>query len=959
MHSSSRPSKHGSAASHAVQGSTSIDKGSMNESANKLVDNSSTDIQTRTNTENAVETAFETATDTNADTNTDTTAETTAKAYGAVPDNRSPQTSNVSVYLTLSRGIARLPLLAKFLAVKNGMGSSTSVLVHHESAGPEIKIIYLPAWLPNWFTSRLTSRLTSSSLTAVLGWGRRPGTEKARALANRLGLPYAALEDGFLRSFGTGEQFPPLAIVRDTDGIYYGSRTASELENLLNSPSDVFVDLCVGHGVDRSAEFSADRRADLRSDLPANPAANPSAASFVFDGNDHQARIEKQIDSAIAKVVALGLSKYNHAPDLDLGQAVIDFSRVSGVGPVDAVPHVLVIDQTVGDMSVTCCGATGDTFKAMLAAARSENPHATILVKTHPEVSSGRKGGYLTDVPADSRIVLLREAMNPASLFALVDRVYVVSSTMGFEALLHGKKVSCFGMPWYAGWGVTDDRMVCERRSRQRSVRELFAAAYWHYTTYIDPLTHERGDMGAVIDWLAHQKLMAKRLHGEQLQGRVFVLGFARWKVYNLKPMLGLLRDKVIAVDSVQTLEQLLARSADQSSDLTNGQYLSASAAEDLDAPALSGHDSSGLDSNVTDTVIVWGADKPAGLGGLASRYGLRVLQAEDGFVRSVGLGSDMIRPLSLVLDERGVYFDARRVSDLEHLLQTGSFTQSDISRAHAVRQFIVAHGVTKYNLDAWTGGAREMMGVSGVAEEVSVQSSADASASVSDSGHSSSGAAWPVKERARARVLLVPGQVEDDASIRLGCVSIRTNLGLLQAVRDANPDAWVVYKPHPDVVSGNRRGKVHLSEALHYADHVELDKSVIDCIDACDEVHTMTSLTGFDALLRGKRVVTYGQPFYAGWGLTEDRCEGGQALLRRTRLLMLDELVAGVLLKYPIYWDWQLQGYTTCEAVLRRLVDERDALARAGQLERLRKGVVRRAWRKARVWLAAWCLPR
>jgi capsular polysaccharide export protein len=401
---------------------------------------------------------------------------------------------------------------------------------------------------------------------------------------------------------------------------------------------------------------------------------------------------------------------------------------------------------------------------------------------------------------------------------------------------------------------------------------------------------------------------------------------------------------------------------------------LSASAAEELDAPAPRLLDSSeidsnffdsngvdsnvmdpnAMDSNVTDTVIVWGADKPAGLGEIASRRGLRVLHAEDGFVRSVGLGSDMIRPLSLVLDERGVYFDARRVSDLEHLLQTGTFTQSDINRACAARQFIVANGVTKYNLDAWTGGARETMGLSGAgAAEVSEHGSADALGSASDSGHSSNGAAWPVKDG--ARVLLVPGQVEDDASIRLGCVSIRTNLGLLQAVRQAHPDAWVVYKPHPDVVSGNRRGKVHLSEALRYANHVELDKSVIDCIDACDAVHTMTSLTGFDALLRGKQVVTYGQPFYAGWGLTEDRCEGGQALVRRTRLLTLDELVAGVLLKYPLYWDWQLQGYTTCEAVLRRLVEQRNDLQRSGQLVHLRDGWVRRAGRKARVWLSAW----
>jgi len=802
------------------------------------------------------------------------TAGETISAVKTVDANASKdKPSGAVVYVTLSGGIARLPLLAKFLSSGPGVGSGALEVADGACVEPEVKIIWLragwcirwragwPVWLPFWPSSWFKRRFSGSVFKAVLAWGRRLGTERARALACSLDVPCVALEDGFLRSFGTGERFAALAMVQDRDGIYYDSRTASALESLLNSSQD----LCAG--------------------------------------------IEDKIDRALAKLVALGLSKYNHAPDLDLDWNLdLNLDSDSGLERRHTLggPCVLVIDQTVGDMSVTYGGASGETFKTMLAAALSENPDASILVKTHPEVSSGRKGGYLTDVGADSRIVLLRDAVNPASLFASVDRVYVVSSTMGFEALLHGKKVSCFGVPWYAGWGVTDDRMVCERRSRQRSVRELFAAAYLHYTTYIDPLTHEPGEIDAVIDWLGHQKLMAKRLHGERLQGRVFVLGFARWKVYNLKAMLGLMREQVMAVTSVQKLQSLCAHSALHNRPIGSG-----------------------------DTVVVWGAYEPTGLLDLQSLYGFRVLHAEDGFVRSVGLGSDMIRPLSLVLDERGVYFDATRVSDMEHLLQTGVFSQSELERACAVRQFIVANGITKYNLDAFVGSE----GFAGVSPNAGVMAGVSA-------GSVKSG----------VRVVLVPGQVEDDASIQLGCTTVTTNLGLLRAVRTANPEAWIVYKPHPDVVSGNRRGKVHLSQALRYADHVELDRSVIDCISACDEVHTMTSLAGFDALVRGKRVVTYGEPFYAGWGLTEDRCEGGRALARRTRLLSLDELVAGVLLKYPIYWDWQLQGYTTCEAVLRRLVDERDALERAGQLHHLKKGVVRRAWRKARVWLAAWC---
>ncbi len=61
------------------------------------------------------------------------------------------------------------------------------------------------------------------------------------------------------------------------------------------------------------------------------------------------------------------------------------------------------------------------------------------------------------------------------------------------------------------------------------------------------------------------------------------------------------------------------------------------------------------------------------------------------------------------------------------------------------------------------------------------------------------------------------------------------------------------------------------------------------------DELHTLTSLAGFEALLRGRRVVVYGRPFYAGWGLTTDLAQ-----IDRGRRLTLEELVAGALILYP-----------------------------------------------------------
>ena len=65
---------------------------------------------------------------------------------------------------------------------------------------------------------------------------------------------------------------------------------------------------------------------------------------------------------------------------------------------------------------------------------------------------------------------------------------------------------------------------------------------------------------------------------------------------------------------------------------------------------------------------------------------------------------------------------------------------------------------------------------------------------------------------------------------------------------------------------------------------------------------------------------MTYGLPFYAGWGLTEDRIP----IPRRSRRLTLDELVAGVLIRYPRYLNRRTGAFTSAEAVVAELGAER-----------------------------------
>src|SRR5699024_3230805 len=89
------------------------------------------------------------------------------------------------------------------------------------------------------------------------------------------------------------------------------------------------------------------------------------------------------------------------------------------------------------------------------------------------------------------------------------------------------------------------------------------------------------------------------------------------------------------------------------------------------------------------------------------------------------------------------------------------------------------------------------------------------------------------------------------------------------------------------------------------------------------DEVHVLTSLAGFEALLRDKKVVWYGVPFYAGWGLTEGiRGENEHpAFARRKPSLTMDERVAAVLIDYPSYVSRATGRYCSPERAIEELL--------------------------------------
>ncbi|ELQ2719524.1 capsular polysaccharide biosynthesis protein [Campylobacter lari] len=585
-----------------------------------------------------------------------------------------------------------------------------------------------------------------------VGWGRKKSGLRAIELAKKYNAKFLLLEDGFLRSLNLGvENSPSFSIVKDDVGIYYDAMVSSKLENILNS-----------------YEFSIKEL--------------------------------EQAKKAIELIKKEKLSKYNN--NLCIPKELFGTNE----------ERVLIITQVANDASLKFGLAENFSTQEIINDAIKENPNAKIYIKIHPDVLSGKKQSDFDVQDLPNNCVVIKENYNPIELLSYFKKVYTKTSGMGFEALMLGCECVCYGMPFYAGWGLTQDKQMCKRRLKKRSLEEVFYAAYILYSEYFNPYLKQKSDIFDTIHTLAKYKKI------EQVNSNtLYFLGFTLWKRWFMKPFFKAKNNKIIFLNSLAALYKAKL--------------------------------------NPEDKIFIWGKKYDKTL--LAKYFSNEIFLVEDGFLRSVFLGSDLTRPFSLIVDSKGLYVDPSKPSDLEDILQNHIFDESLKQRAKKLISTITQNKFSKYN---------------GLKHET-------------------------LNFNTNKKIILIPAQVEDDASMILGGAGCDT-LELLQSVRKVNENAFIVFKPHPDVLSGNRKGLKDKSIILKYCDEIIEDVSIDSAINASDEVHTITSTSGFDALLRGKKVVVYGKPFYAGWGLTNDLHE----IPRRTRVLSLEELVAGVLILYPRY---------------------------------------------------------
>lgn len=605
------------------------------------------------------------------------------------------------------------------------------------------------------------------ALTRV-GWGMRPSgraaIRKVAASNERLLL----LEDAFVRSLQPGTVGPSYGLIADSQGVHYLPNGKSDLIEAFNSGQPT--------GWMRSTPMPGD---------------DPAALMERFR--------------------ALRISKYNWFP-----------GEYADVQP-DYPEGILVVDQTRGDASIRYGGGSNGDFELMLRTALDDSLGCPVYLRGHPDhVMRGKSSCLPKSLLKDTRIRFLPPSFSPAQCFRFCHTIYCVGSLMGMEALIHGRHVVTFGWPFYAGWGLTDDRAAAPKPPRKRtlSIEELFDFSYLRHSHYFDPDLGAPCGLGQIIDHIERQK-QAFRAN----KGSIVTAGFSPWKK---KIADGYFRSPAGTVSHLPDLDSATASDAER--------------------------------------ILVWGRKQeiPAELAERCSRV-------EDGFLRSRGLGAAFNFPYSWVVDHSGIYFDATGPSDLEAILERGGFSNDQLAEAAAAIKFLCEKRLTKYNLT----GSRPSL----------------------DSRL--------VDGR---KVILVPGQVELDMSIKFGSPEVKTNLDLLCRVRKEEPDAYVVFKAHPDLVAGTRHGNLLPPEYENHCDLAVTEGNVTDWMELCDEIHTMTSTVGFEAILRGVPVVTYGLPFYTGWGLTRDHLTRA----RRSRKLTVEELVCGALLEYPRYLNPDTGEFTT-----------------------------------------------
>ncbi len=499
--------------------------------------------------------------------------------------------------------------------------------------------------------------------------------------------------------------------------------------------------------------------------------------------------------------------------------------------------YILLIDQTFGDLSIFYGESNNKSFSEMFNFAYKNWPEHKIVIKVHPDVINTNKLGCIDKTFFEKKNVLVINELGQINkLIEFSSAVCVVTSQVGFEALIYGKEVHVFGKPFYSGLGLTIDHRNYKRSNKDISIEQLVYALLVKYQICLDPRTKRICQVEEIMSYVKKQREFAE-FFPKDFEG----INLTPWKIRQINRFLFDATGKRISFFGNFKIKK--------------------------------------------ENMIVWG--KNPKLDKHKSKVN-NFISVEDGFIRSVGLGGDLYPPLSLLFDKKGIHYDASRESDLEYLLQNYDVNDNEIIRSKKIIDLLIKLKISKYNLR--------------LNNKINMPNN--------------------IQKR---QIIGVLGQVETDNSIIYGVPEdtiSKTNFALVEQVRNDYPDAYIIYKPHPDTESGLRIKGTKDASIKENADFIANKTSVEHLFKEVDKIAVFTSLGGFEALLRGISVSTYGLPFYAGWGLTDDKLHDHLWSKRRTRKLTIEELTFIALIKYPFYSSLRFNSLTEVENIIEEIIE-------------------------------------
>lgn len=589
--------------------------------------------------------------------------------------------------------------------------------------------------------------LSFKSPDIYLGWGAKKYALRAKKAAEQNHKPFHFLEDGFLRSlYPSHISQNPLSVIYDRKGAYYDYKICSDLEDLIKN-----TDLTEGQ--------------------------------------------EKEAFAAIDYIKSNKLSKYVIGSDPIEEHVTEDFDENA----------VLILDQTFGDASLEYGGIKKRDLVNIENDILRHYGDRKIFLKTHPDVIAGKKKGCFEKLYHHQNVKII----NNISLTTLLEKkpkVIALTSLSGFEALLYDCDVTLYGLPWYAGYGLTEDKHkdaeALSLRRKAMPLSHLFYVAYMKYPIYLDPNTQKKSNFWRIAHYLARTAR-----HIRDMSGTLYVFGLSYgsvlhkergtpWKKKDLYPFLKTRHNKIIYVSDAQD--------------------------------ALK----KGLLQDKNAKIIVWGYRYSDDISLLLKHKNIPIIRIEDGFIRSFGLGKDFIPPLSLVFDKGNLYYNASNdnPSDIHTALDAKPMPYLD-SMVQDIMKDIITHNITKYNID-------------------------DVSPIIIETEKPILCVVGQVPNDASLKYGSLPKNIQN-------------NTDLLKYARQYFPDHYILFKPHPDIMAGHVKGE-DLQQIKEYADVVDRSSSLISLINRADHILVMTSLAGLEAIIREKKVTVLGKPFYKGYGFCE-----------------------------------------------------------------------------------------